>query len=274
MKLSIITVCYNQPDIAQTCDSIINQSFQDFEWIVIDGGSTDETLEILKKYQQRIKILVSETDDGIYDAMNKGIKLAQGEWLNFMNGGDEFVDNLALEKIFSSEYMEDDIIFGYMQLEKQEKSTIVHQYPEQIDKKYLLNNCINHQASFIKRELFKNYGLYDLEYKYNSEWEKWMCFLSNGCKFKLVPEIISVFKADGVSFNPCNKIEAQKLKDRENMILKYYEKSELKDLQPYKKIRFKLLGLIPFVKIFFYFHQKKVFLFELPILTLSSHKQS
>ena len=97
-KLSIITICYNEPNIEKTCESIINQTWQDFEWIVIDGGSTDGTLEILNKYKTRINKLISEPDKGIYNALNKGIKFAKGEWLNFMNGGDRFCDNLVLEK--------------------------------------------------------------------------------------------------------------------------------------------------------------------------------
>lgn len=93
MQLSIVTVCYNEKDIGRTCESIVSQSCQDFEWIVVDGGSTDGSLEIIKHYKERIDILISEPDNGIYDAMNKGIRLAKGKWINFMNGGDTFADN-------------------------------------------------------------------------------------------------------------------------------------------------------------------------------------
>lgn len=93
MQLSIVTVCYNEKDIGRTCESIVSQSCQDFEWIVVDGGSTDGSLEVIKHYKERIDILISEPDNGIYDAMNKGIRLAKGKWINFMNGGDTFADN-------------------------------------------------------------------------------------------------------------------------------------------------------------------------------------
>ena len=92
MQLSIVTVCYNEKDIGRTCESIVSQSCQDFEWIVVDGGSTDGSLEVIKHYKERIDILISEPDNGIYDAMNKGIRLAKGKWINFMNGGDTFAD--------------------------------------------------------------------------------------------------------------------------------------------------------------------------------------
>ncbi|MDR0678536.1 MAG: glycosyltransferase, partial [Holosporaceae bacterium] len=82
--LSVITICYNQPDIEETCESIVAQTFQDFEWIVIDGGSTDGTLKKLRKYKNRINVFVSEKDEGRYHAMNKGIRYAKGKYLNFL----------------------------------------------------------------------------------------------------------------------------------------------------------------------------------------------
>ena len=100
MKLSVITICYNEKNIRKTCESIVGQSWQDFEWIVVDGGSTDGTLDVLNEYRDRIDVLISEPDNGIYNAMNKGIARARGEWLNFMNGGDAFCDKTVLEQVF------------------------------------------------------------------------------------------------------------------------------------------------------------------------------
>ena len=93
-KLSVITICYNIKDeIRRTCESIANQTNHDFEWIVVDGGSTDGTVEILNEYKKHIDVFISEPDKGIYNAMNKGIMQAHGEFLNFMNGGDTFADS-------------------------------------------------------------------------------------------------------------------------------------------------------------------------------------
>ena len=92
-KISIITVCYNEPNLEKTCESIINQTMQDFEWVVIDGGSNEETQNIWNKYKHRINTFVSEPDNGIYDAYNKGVKLATGDYIIFMNAGDCFYEN-------------------------------------------------------------------------------------------------------------------------------------------------------------------------------------
>lgn len=102
--ISIITVVYNDcHNIEETILSIINQSYSNFEFVVIDGGSTDGTLEKIIKYKEHINFLISESDTGIYDAMNKGIDNAKGEWVNFMNSGDLFFDNDTLNNIFNQE---------------------------------------------------------------------------------------------------------------------------------------------------------------------------
>ena len=113
-KVSVITVTYNcQSVIEETILSSINQSFKDFEFIVIDGSSKDRTLQIINKYSPLISILISEPDKGIYDAMNKGLATASGEWIIFMNAGDKFSDNDVLQKVFSSKKsISEDVIFG------------------------------------------------------------------------------------------------------------------------------------------------------------------
>lgn len=104
MKISVVTVCYNAADtIEKTMLSVLNQTYHDIEYIIIDGGSTDGTVEIIRKYADRIAYWVSEPDKGIYDAMNKGIKVATGEWINFMNAGDEFYDKNVLTNILSTD---------------------------------------------------------------------------------------------------------------------------------------------------------------------------
>ncbi len=109
-KLSIITICYNDPNLERTCESIINQTWQDFEWIVIDGGSNEETQKIWDKYKYRIDKFVSEPDTGVYNAMNKGIRLSEGRYLNFMNSGDAYCNNEILEGIFINKNWNTDII--------------------------------------------------------------------------------------------------------------------------------------------------------------------
>lgn len=103
MKISVVTVCYNAADtIERTMLSVLNQTYHDIEYIIIDGGSTDGTVDIIRKYADKIAYWASEPDKGIYDAMNKGIKVATGEWINFMNAGDIFCDKNVLTNIFST----------------------------------------------------------------------------------------------------------------------------------------------------------------------------
>ena len=112
MKYSIITVNYNNREgLKRTIESVIHQTFRDFEFIVIDGGSTDSSAEVLKAYDEHISYWVSEKDNGIYDAMNKGIRKATGDYLNFMNSGDCFYDDDVLRNVTA--YASDaDIITG------------------------------------------------------------------------------------------------------------------------------------------------------------------
>lgn len=152
--ISVITVCYNARDcIEKTLLSVINQTYKDVEYIVVDGGSTDGTLQIIEKYRDSINTLVSEKDNGIYDAMNKAIGLAHGEWLNFMNAGDTFSDDNVLEDITKS---------GLMQ-----KGSFVYSdfYADNGKVKRLIRQSYNegkilHQSSLYKKELHNNYGLY------------------------------------------------------------------------------------------------------------------
>ena len=100
--ISIVTVSYNAVlTIEQTILSVINQTYPNVEYIIIDGGSTDGTVDIIKKYEDKIAYWVSEPDKGIYDAMNKGVVVATGEWINFMNAGDIFTDGDVIDKLFS-----------------------------------------------------------------------------------------------------------------------------------------------------------------------------
>lgn len=267
MKLSIITICFNQPDIEETCESIVNQTFQDFEWIVIDGGSTDNTIENLNKYKNRINVFISEKDNGRYDGMNKGIKLAKGEWLNFMNGGDSFAETTALEKVFRKEH-DADILYGNINLKNANKKMFPMKYPEEIDKIYFLNNNINHQASFIRKDLFDKYGFYEETFKINADWEKWLCFLSNGAKFKLLTELIANYKTDGISFDCSPETVIEDLKEKKEILKKYYTESELDTLKPYEKNRYKLFYFIPFIKVAKFVNRTEIYLFGCSIIKI------
>ena len=221
MPLTIITVCYNIKDeIEKTCQSIVNQTWQNFEWIVVDGGSTDGTVEELNKYRSRINVFISEPDKGIYNAMNKGIKLASGEWLSFMNGGDIYAANDVLEKVFKDKEHDADVLYGNVNEIYPDGRVKRTNYKTQIDLSFFTNDVINHQGSFIKRNLFDKYGLYDEKYKIASDREKWIVFAKDGCTFKYVDVIIADFMRNGISSNRSAALAAE----QEEICAKYFVK--------------------------------------------------
>ena len=198
LQLSIITICYNEKQIERTCHSIVNQTWQDFEWIVVDGGSTDGTLDILNKYRDRIDILISEPDTGRYNAMNKGIKLAHGKYLNFMNGGDAFYNSTVLEKIFKDSKQTADILYG-KECAIDGKFLYICSLPERLDVAYWLERTLRHQSSFFKKELFEKYGFYNENYKIASDFEAFVLFFIKGASFQYIPCVVALFDLGGIS---------------------------------------------------------------------------
>lgn len=217
MKISIITICYNEIHIKSTCESIVNQTYKDFEWIVIDGGSSAETLEILEQYKDHISVFISEKDSGVYNAMNKGIELAKGEYINFLNGGDYYYDNESLERAVALGF-DADIIYGNQKF-LQKESFFVKNYPKVLPYEWFITDCIPHQSSFIKRELFDKYGKYNEKYKIVSDWEKWIIFIDiNKVPYKHIDTMVSVHRYDGIS----SVYDERHLNERQEVLKKYY----------------------------------------------------
>lgn len=159
IDFSIITVVYNgEENIEKTILSVIDQSYKNFEYIIIDGASTDSTVEIIKKYENSIDYFISEKDNGIYDAMNKAIKVAKGKWINFMNCGDTFCDNEVLHNIIKNSISDFSVIYG--NVVRQWNSFIEVEFPNK--KNFTMPFC--HQSCFTKTEYLKKYG-FDLSFK-------------------------------------------------------------------------------------------------------------
>ncbi len=163
LKISIITVCYNAKDVIErTIISVSEQTYKDIEYIIVDGGSTDGTLEIITKYKQDISYYVSEPDKGIYDAMNKGVLASTGDWMVFLNAGDSFISNTTVSDVFNKYYIGAGVIFGDVKVVDTFGSYILRAgKPEELEKGRL---CFCHQSSFIKCSLMKSH-LYDLKYR-------------------------------------------------------------------------------------------------------------
>ena len=159
--LSVITVVYNNArDIERTLLSVLNQTYTGIEYIVIDGASTDGTLEIIKHYENRIAKLISEKDKGIYDAMNKGLALATGDYVIFMNSGDEFYAPDTVETVFASAD-DADIYYGETEMVNEQRESLGrrrHQAPEQFTwRSFKYGMSVSHQAIYIKRSLTEPY---------------------------------------------------------------------------------------------------------------------
>ena len=198
MKLSIITVNYNNRDgLKKTIDSVICQTWRDFEWIVIDGGSTDGSRELIERYQNYFAFWCSEPDKGVYDAMNKGIAKAQGEYLNFMNSGDCFFDGNTLGNIFKVDIIEDVVYGDWDELDGKGVRHVVSPNDATIDFFYRSNIC--HQAIFVRSCLMKLKG-YDETFQVYADWAYWLNLAVGGATFRRLPLIVCVYDIrDGLS---------------------------------------------------------------------------
>lgn len=200
IKFSIITVCYNSgKTIERTIQSVLNQSYHNYEYIIIDGASTDNTLEIVRKYepqfQEKMKI-VSEPDRGIYDAMNKGIALASGELIGIVNS-DDYYETDALENIMKTyDGYEYSIVYGLLRKVQAGKEVMV--YSKNHD--FLDREMITHPTCFVSRKIYQDFGTYSLEYPYSADYE-FMLRMSRHKQVKFEESycLISNFSIDGAS---------------------------------------------------------------------------
>jgi len=222
IKLSIITINYNDASgLQKTLESVACQTYADFEQIIIDGGSSDGSKEIIYQFAD-LPILkdkfkwVSEKDNGVYNAQNKGIEKAKGEYCLFLNAGDYFVNNRVLEDVFSYE-LTSDVIYGNLIVMLGEK--VVGKSKGKAHTTFLdiYSSNIKHQASFIKRELFNKYGLYDESLKIVADWAFFFKTIGfNEVSLQYVDIDIACFDNNGISNNNSElcKVERQKVLDQ------------------------------------------------------------
>ena len=167
LKISIITINKNNASgLEKTCLSVITQTYQNLEWIVIDGASEDNSVDIINKYTDKMTYWVSEPDTGIYNAMNKGIKIANGEYYLFLNSGDYLIHPWTIENVLNEiiKYNSADVYYSDVLGD----NYILYSTNKNIDLKYLINNNLNHQNCLIKNNLFEK-ELYDEDYKIISD---------------------------------------------------------------------------------------------------------
>lgn len=225
MKYSIITINYNNRDgLRRTIESVVNQTFRDFEYIIIDGGSTDGSVEVIKEYADRIDYWVSEPDKGIYNAMNKGILQAHGEYLNFMNSGDCFYNKRVLEKVaFNSK--EASIIVGqdcYVNKYGESHASTLPHYPSSL---FLYVATLPHQSSFFKKDLFEH-TLYDERLKIVSDWKFYIQqIILRGASIEYCHAIICLREPDGI----CDHQPDRMFHERKQVLKELYPNGIQKD---------------------------------------------
>lgn len=201
MKVSVITVSFNAVScIERTIKSVISQRYNDFEYIIVDGQSNDGTIEIIQKYHVNISKWISEPDRGIYNAMNKAVRMCSGEYCIFMNAGDMFVNPLVLKQV--SLFLDDgfDVLTGCEISTKNGKIVDYVKPPQKATLKHFFVTSISHQASFIKRSLLLEYP-YDEHLKLVSDWKFWLqTLVLDGKSYRSIDVDVCVFNHDGMTY--------------------------------------------------------------------------
>lgn len=237
MKLSIITINLNNRDgLKSTIESVIRQSYTSYEFIVIDGASTDGSVDIIKAFEGNISYWVSEQDGGIYEAMNKGIDKASGDYLHFLNSGDCYSSAVTLDRFFSYSFHEDLVYCNLVLLPLiKGESNQVFKYPERLTMSYLYENTLGHQATFIKRTLFDK-GKYNEEYKIISDWTFFLQkIVFENCSYKYIDEDIVFFDQSGIGSNP--HYYTMKKEERTDFLQKHFPKLVLDEFQAFFMLR-------------------------------------
>ena len=229
--LSIITINLNNLEgLKKTIESVLAQTWQDFEYIVIDGGSNDGSKELIKSRKEQLKYWISEPDSGIYNAMNKGIIKSSGKYLLFLNSGDHLKDDDILEKI-KDRIENQDLIYFDLEMYDDNKR-ILRKYPDHLTFSFFLKDSLPHPATFIKRELLLQEGLYDESYKIISDWKFFIdAVCKNNCSYTYVNECLTEFNLYGISSTEKMRMEMYRerkkfLEENYPAFLKDYEELE------------------------------------------------
>ena len=242
MKISIITVNYNdKKGLEKTINSVVNQSFTGFEFLIIDGNSNDGSKEIIEKYQSKISYWVSEPDSGIYNAMNKGIKAAKGEYLLFLNSGDSFFDDNVLSKVSSSINSNKDIYYGDAVF-KNDKTEFKVTYPEKLSFQFFTHNSLCHQATFINKNLFETVFLYNEKLKIISDWEfALVSICKQNCSYEHLNLVICYYDIEGISSNVNSK---EKIKAETNQVIQNHFPAFFEDYEAISQLNNKRIKTI------------------------------
>lgn len=241
-KITVITVCYNaEKCIEKTIKSVLEQDYNNIEYIIVDGKSSDSTMSIINRYKEQISHVISEKDKGIYDAMNKGIDLASGEWVNFMNAGDTFANNKVLSAFCKMLDTSSCVVFG--------DEVMVEDNHQYLRKGVLYKNKfpdLGHQSTLIKADLMKKYH-YDTSYKISADFDFLYKLYKQGLSFQYINLPISCYDISGLS--SCNKYRL------------YKEHCMIKGITPniMHLLKYKIEDFMP-IRMFHILHRTKMFI--------------
>ena len=230
MLFSIITINYNNCEgLRQTIGSVVSQSFHDYEYIIIDGGSTDDSVNIIKSFSDKIDYWVSEKDHGVYHAMNKGVAQAHGEYCIFMNSGDCFYNQIVLERVNEANPTED-VVVGKVAIDSQDH--IISPPPKgNLTMYHLYSGSIPHQGSFIKTELLRKFP-YDENLKISSDWKFFVqTLIVNNGSIRYHDGFVARYDTDGLSSNNPRLMRQEK----ENVMAELFPPRILADYQTMKE---------------------------------------
>lgn len=243
-KISVVTVTYNCVSVLEnTLKSVISQKYSNVEYIVIDGKSSDGTLNLIDRYKDHISILVSESDKGIFDAMNKAIKLVTGDWILFMNAGDTFVDDNVLASVFSLSVDSNvGVVFGDAYFKSKSGLSLYHGTPFYKKKERYKGMGICHQSIFVRSDLAK-LNPFNLSYKYTADYNMMMSIYNKGYKFLETNIVISIYDLTGVSTLHCvgQFKEVYKICGLKKGTFLYYK---LLIINKYRELKIKIKNLI------------------------------
>lgn len=258
-KISIITINYNNAaGLRRTMDSMISQTGEDFEYIVIDGGSKDESVDIIKENADHMSFWISEPDRGVYHAMNKGIQKATGDYILFMNSGDHFLNEQSLESATEHLGNHDVVCFDWKVFEGDK--VWMSSYPETLSFFDFYRSGLPHQSTFIRTELFRKYGLYDESLKIVADWKFFMeAFFKHAATYLKVTRVLSCYYFDGISSVTSQSEERERVLKESfpyfvNDVKKYEQAREAVLYIRYSKVT-RLLNLLKLIKLKWIFNE-------------------
>ena len=202
MKVSIITSVFNNKNtVSEAIESVLNQTYKDIEYIVIDGGSTDGTIDIINSYKGKITKFISEPDNGIYDGLNKGILKATGDIIGFLHSDDVYMDNTVIEKVVNKFYGGYDGVYGdLIYVSKNDGKIIRYWKSGDFNINKLKKGWMPpHPTLFLKREIYNKYGLFDTSFKIAADYDFMLRILKHNIKIAYIPEVLYKMRVGGES---------------------------------------------------------------------------